>query len=103
MARIKLILGVLAVVVASFVALSGPAMAQDLNCKDARGDWIRCDGTYYAPVDNSWGNNDWWNNDWQDAYNTFQQNCIGVTSGGDCIGVGPDLDYYTDGSYYWYD
>ncbi len=64
MARIKLIIGVLAVVLGSLVALSGPAIAQGLNCQDAQGNWISCDGTYYAPVDNSWWGNGWDGNQW---------------------------------------
>jgi len=47
MRRIKLVLGALAIVVASFAAFAGPAMANDLNCHDARGKLIRCDGKLY--------------------------------------------------------
>jgi hypothetical protein len=47
--RIQIILGVLAIVVTSFAAVSGPALADDLNCRDARGDLIRCDGELYSP------------------------------------------------------
>ena len=50
MRRIKLILAAVAVVVAAFAAISGPAMADDLNCRDARGNLIRCDGQFFAPV-----------------------------------------------------
>ncbi len=49
MRRIKLLLAALSVVVASFAAFSGPALADDLDCRDARGDLIRCDGDLYAP------------------------------------------------------
>ena len=49
---IKLVLSALAVVVASFAAFAGPVMADDLNCRDARGDLIRCDGQFFAPVNN---------------------------------------------------
>jgi hypothetical protein len=45
----KLVLAGLAVMVATFVAASGPAMAQDQNCHDAWGNLIRCDGMYYNP------------------------------------------------------
>lgn len=51
MKRIQIILGVLAIVVTSFAAISGPALAEDLNCRDARGDLIRCDGEFYSPYD----------------------------------------------------
>ena len=49
MRRMKLVLAGLAVMVATFVAASGPAMAQDQNCHDAWGNLIRCDGMYYNP------------------------------------------------------
>ena len=49
MRRMKLFLAGLAVMVATFVAASGPAMAQDQNCHDAWGNLIRCDGMYYNP------------------------------------------------------
>jgi hypothetical protein len=86
--RIKLVLAALAVMVAAFAAVSGPAMADDLNCRDAWGNLIRCDGQYYAPVSNSWSN-DWngWNNDWNNVWgwDSWQaaQNCPfwGDTSG----------------------
>ena len=52
MKRIQIILGALAIVVTSFAAISGPALAEDLNCRDARGDLIRCDGEVYSPYDN---------------------------------------------------
>ena len=52
MKRIQIILGALAIVVTSFAAISGPALAEDLNCRDARGDLIRCDGEFYSPYDN---------------------------------------------------
>ena len=50
--RVQIILGALAIVVTSFAAISGPALAEDLNCRDARGDLIRCDGDLYSPYDN---------------------------------------------------
>jgi hypothetical protein len=50
MIRIKLLFAAVAVVVAAFAAGSGPALADDLNCRDARGNWIRCDGDLYRPV-----------------------------------------------------
>ena len=49
MRRIKLVLAALAVAVASFAAFSGPVLADELDCRDARGDLIRCDGDLYAP------------------------------------------------------
>jgi hypothetical protein len=47
-----------------------------------------------------WGANDYWGNQWSpsdyydNAYQQFQDNCLGVTSGDQCVGVGQDLDYY---------
>jgi hypothetical protein len=49
MRRIKLVVAALAVVVATFVASAGPAMA-DLNCRNVSGPGIRCDGTRFLPV-----------------------------------------------------
>jgi hypothetical protein len=67
--RIQIILGALAIVVTSFAAISGPALAADLDCRDARGDLIRCDGDFYSPYDDDDGyyyyNND---NYWDDDY-----------------------------------
>lgn len=44
--------------------VSDPAMAQELDCQDAWGNWISCNGTYYAPVDSSWWGNGWDGNEW---------------------------------------
>ncbi len=52
MRRIKLVLAALSVAVASFAAFSGPVLADDLDCHDARGDLIRCNGDLYAPYYN---------------------------------------------------
>ena len=49
MRRIKLVLAALSVAVASFAAFSGPVLADELDCRDARGDLIRCDGDLYSP------------------------------------------------------
>ena len=67
MRRIKLVLGALAVMVAAFAAMSGPAMADDLNCRDARGDLVRCDGQLFEPVNNGFNNNGFNNN----GFNSF--------------------------------
>jgi hypothetical protein len=73
MRRIKLVLAALAVMVATFVAVSGPAMAKNLNCHDARGDLIRCNGTSYTPVHNNGYNfhnvgYNYWNPYWYGSY-----------------------------------
>ncbi len=69
MRRIQVVFAALAVVVAAFAASVGPAMAQSLDCRDARGDLIRCDGDLYSPYDDDDGyyyyNND---NYWDDYY-----------------------------------
>jgi hypothetical protein len=51
MKRIQMVLAALAIVVTSLVAFSVPAMADDLDCRDAKGDLIRCDGDLYEPYD----------------------------------------------------
>jgi hypothetical protein len=73
--RIQIILGALAIVVTSFAAISGPALAADLDCRDARGDLIRCDGDLYSPYDDNDGyyyyNDNYWDDDdyyWDDDY-----------------------------------
>lgn len=54
MKRIQIILAALAIVVTSFAAISGPALADDSDCRDARGDLIRCDGDFYYPYDDDY-------------------------------------------------
>ncbi len=49
MKRIQMLLAALAIVVTSLAAFSVPAMADDLDCRDAKGDLIRCDGDLYEP------------------------------------------------------
>jgi hypothetical protein len=56
MRRIRVVLVALGLVVAMFAAFSGPAMADDLNCRDARGKLIRCHGDLYKPVHNNFNN-----------------------------------------------
>jgi hypothetical protein len=53
MRRIKLILAMAAVLVGTLALQAGPAMADDLDCRDARGDLIRCDGDLYEPYNNN--------------------------------------------------
>ena len=73
MRRIKLVLAALSVAVASFAAFSGPVLADGLDCRDARGDLIRCDGDLYAPYshnyyfDNDY-DHDYFDNDYFDSY-----------------------------------
>jgi hypothetical protein len=67
MRRLKLLLAALSVAVASFAAFSGPALADDVDCRDARGDLIRCDGDLYAPY--YYDNDDFYfDNDYYDRY-----------------------------------
>ena len=49
MKRIQMVLAALAIVVTSLAAFAVPAMADDLDCRDAKGDLIRCDGDLYEP------------------------------------------------------
>jgi hypothetical protein len=49
MRRIKFVFVALAMVVTSSAAFAGPAAADDLDCRDAKGNLIRCDGELYEP------------------------------------------------------
>jgi hypothetical protein len=61
MKRIQMVLAALAIVVTSLAAFAVPAMAEDLDCRDAKGDLIRCDGDLYEPFDRgSHYNNDYY-------------------------------------------
>jgi hypothetical protein len=64
MRRIQLVLAALAIVVMALAAFSGPAMADDLNCLDAWGNLIWCEGDFFAPVDDWWDDSWWWGSDW---------------------------------------
>jgi hypothetical protein len=68
MRRIKLVFATLVVLVAAFVAFSGPVMAQeDPICSNARGELIRCDGELYAP----YSSDDYYDNDHSPFYNDY--------------------------------
>ncbi len=76
MKRIQMVLAALAIVVTSLAAFAVPAMADDLDCRDAKGDLIRCDGDLYEPYDrgsyyddNDY--NDYFDNDYDDDYYFF--------------------------------
>jgi len=74
MRRIKLVLATLVVLVGAFAAFAGPAMADDLDCRNARGELIRCDGELYAPFDrDSYDYNDYppFYNDYPPFYNDY--------------------------------
>ena len=64
MKRIQMVLAALAIVVTSLAAFAVPAMADDLDCRDAKGDLIRCDGDLYAP----YGHNYYFDNDYNDYF-----------------------------------
>jgi hypothetical protein len=77
MKRIQMVLAALAIVVTSLAAFAVPAMADDLDCRDAKGDLIRCDGDLYAPYShdyhfdsdyNDYFDNDYFDNDYFDRY-----------------------------------
>ena len=64
MKRIQMALAALAIVVTSLAAFAVPALADDLDCRDAKGDLIRCDGDLYAPYDS-----DYYYDDYSPFYN----------------------------------
>ena len=72
MKRIQMVLAALAIVVTSLAAFAVPAMADDLDCRDAKGDLIRCDGDLYAPYSHNYHfDNDYdhdFDNDYFDRY-----------------------------------
>jgi hypothetical protein len=70
MRRIKLVLGALALVVAMFAAFAGPAMADNLNCRDASGFLIRCDGQFFAPVNDGFNNGFFLDNGFNTGFNS---------------------------------
>ena len=84
MKRIQMVLAALAIVVTSLAAFAVPAMADDLDCRDAKGDLIRCDGDLYAPYTDNY----YFDNDYDDYYFLSPYNYYG----------GFDNDYY----YYYY-
>ena len=98
MKRIQMVLAALAIVVTSLAAFAVPAMADDLDCRDAKGDLIRCDGDLYEPYDrdsyyddndyNDYFDNDYFDNDYDDYYFFFSP-----------------YNYYSgfDNDYYYYD
>ena len=77
MRRIKLVLATLVVLVAAVAAFAGPAMADDLNCRDARGKLIRCDGKLYEPFNRHYDDRGFYNypydyfNDYHYPYDYF--------------------------------
>ena len=92
MRRIQLIFVALAIVVASLVAISGPAMADNLNCRDARDHLIRCNGDLYAPYNNYWNpyryvSNSYWNPYYynSDSFCPFWDDTEGIVNQWDCF------------------
>lgn len=84
MRRAKFIFVALALLI-MMVAGSAPAMAQD--------GW---DDDYWYPGFGYYGYYD-------DVYDEFEEDCLGITSGGECTGVGSDLDeYYSEEDFYDY-
>jgi len=69
MRRIKLVLATLVVLVAAFAAFAGPAMANDLDCRNARGELIRCDGKLYEPFNRHYDDRGFYNNPY--IYNPY--------------------------------
>lgn len=62
MKRIHLLLAALAIVVTSFAAFSGPAMADDWDH-----DWDNNENVVWHDNDGDWGDD--WDNDWDDDWN----------------------------------
>jgi hypothetical protein len=60
MRGIKFVFAALAIVVTSLAAFAGPAIADDLNCRDAKGKLIRCDGKLYEPYNRYYDNSDFY-------------------------------------------
>src|SRR4051794_5360073 len=81
--RLKLVIAAVAVMVAAFVAVSGPAMADDLNCRDAQGDLIRCNGDLYTPYNADNNNYPYYDN------NNYSPYDYGMTSNNDYGLFGP--------------
>jgi hypothetical protein len=71
MKRIQMVLAALAIVVTSLAAFAVPAMADDLDCRDAKGDLIRCDGDLYAPYSHDYH----FDSDYNDSY--YYDGCEG--------------------------
>ena len=97
MKRIQMVLAALAIVVTSLAAFSVPAMADDLDCRDAKGDLIRCDGDLYAP----YGDNYYFDNDYNDYFDNdyfdrYDDDYYYFLSPYNYYG-GFDNDYYYDG------
>ena len=91
MKRIQMVLAALAIVVTSLAAFSVPAMADDLDCRDARGELIRCDGDLYEPYGYGY-HNDYFDNDYFDRYDDDYYFLSPYNYYG-----GFDNDYYYDG------
>lgn len=91
MKRIQMVLAALAIVVTSLAAFSVPAMAEDLDCRDAKGDLIRCDGDLYEPYGYGYYN-DYFDNYYFDRYDDYYYFLSPYNYYG-----GFDNDYYYDG------
>jgi hypothetical protein len=99
MRRIKLVFATLVVLVAAFVAFSGPVMAQeDPICSNARGELIRCDGELYAP----YSSDDYYDNDHSPFYNAPFYNDYPYSFYNDDYGYS-DYPYLFDYGYGYYD
>jgi hypothetical protein len=88
MKRIQLVLAALAIVVASFAAMSGPAMADDWNNHSWDDNWNNNwrwnnneDNNWWGW--NNWNTNWWWNNQVQDC--PFWGDTSGIVNQWDCF------------------
>jgi hypothetical protein len=75
MRRIKMVLAALAVMVVSFLSMSGPAVARDWDDWNGNwnGSWNNCSWNC-----NGWNNNWWWNTGWNNNWwwNNNFNNCL---------------------------
>ena len=88
MRRIQLILAALAIVVASFAAFSGPAMANDNWDNNWRWDNNNNNDNWWNNNNDNWWNNNrndnwWWNNEVQNC--PFWGDTSGIVNQWDCF------------------
>jgi hypothetical protein len=106
MKRIQMVLAALAIVVTSLAAFAVPAMADDLDCRDAKGDLIRCDGDLYEPYDRDsyYDDNDYFDNDYFDN-DYFDNDYFDNDYFDDYYFFFSPYNYYGgfDNDYYYYD
>lgn len=95
MRRTKTVFAVFALL-AVMVSSAAPAMAQSAPPWGMSDYWTPPDSGDYSGYPSNyydlWSPSDYYDN----AYQQFQDNCLGVILGEQCIGIGQDLGYYMD-------